>query len=109
VKVRAEHQQRLAFVYVRQSSPRQVRNHLESQRLQYGFAEQAAALGWTRERIVVLDEDQGKSATLPMARGGFGDMVSAVARGEVGIVMSFELSPCEQRSRQARRACAPMR
>jgi hypothetical protein len=60
VKVRAEHQQRLAFVDVRQSSPRQVRSHLESQRLQYGFAEQAAALGWTRERIVVLDEDQGK-------------------------------------------------
>ena len=49
VKVRAEHQQRLAFVYVRQSSPRQVRNHLESQGLQYGLADQAAALGWTRD------------------------------------------------------------
>jgi excisionase family DNA binding protein len=92
VKIRGEHQARLAFVYVRQSSPRQVRNNLESQRLQYGFAEQAAALGWTRERIIVLDEDQGKSAALPNARGGFGDMVAAVARGEVGIVMSFELS-----------------
>jgi excisionase family DNA binding protein len=92
VKVRGEHQQRLAFVYVRQSSPRQVRDHLESQRLQYGFAEQAVALGWTRERVIVLDEDQGKSAALPQARGGFGDMVAAVARGEVGIVMSFELS-----------------
>ena len=92
VKVRSEHQARLAFVYVRQSSARQVRNNLESQRLQYGFAEQAVALGWTRERIIVLDEDQGKSAALPNARRGFGDMVAAVARGEVGIVMSFELS-----------------
>lgn len=91
-KVRAEHQHRLAFVYVRQSSPGQVRSNLESQRLQYGFAEQAIALGWAQERIVVVDQDQGRSAALPNARTGFGEMVSAVARGEVGIVMSFELS-----------------
>lgn len=92
MKVRSEHQERLAFVYVRQSSARQVRNNLESQRLQYGFAEQAIALGWARERIIVVDEDQGRSAALPNVRGGFGEMVAAVARGEVGIVMSFELS-----------------
>jgi excisionase family DNA binding protein len=92
LKIRAAHQERLAFVYVRQSSLRQVRHNLESQRLQYGFAERAAALGWSRERILVVDEDQGKSAALPQSRGGFGDMVAAVARGEVGIVMSFELS-----------------
>lgn len=92
LKVRAEHQARVAFVYVRQSSLRQVRSHLESQRLQYGFAEQAAALGWSRERIVIIDEDQGRSGALPQSRAGFGGMVAAVARGEVGIVMSFELS-----------------
>jgi len=92
LRIRAGHQDRLAFVYVRQSSMRQVRNNVESQRLQYGFAEQAAALGWSRERIQVIDEDQGKSAAVPQSRGGFGDMVAAVARGEVGIVMSFELS-----------------
>lgn len=92
VNVRGEHQERLAFVYVRQSSPRQVRNHLESRRLQYGFAEQAVALGWARERIIVLDDDQGQSASLPRTRGGFGAMVAAVARGEAGIVMSFEMS-----------------
>jgi excisionase family DNA binding protein len=92
MKVRAEHRDRLAFIYVRQSSLRQVRNNLESQRLQYGFTGQAAALGWSAERIVVVDEDQGQSASLPQARGGFGNMVAAVARGEVGIVMSFELS-----------------
>ena len=84
--------ERGAFVYVRQSSLRQVRNNLESQRLQYGFAEQAAQLGWSRERIVIIDEDQGQSGALPQSRGGFGGMVAAVARGEVGIVMSFELS-----------------
>lgn len=92
LKVRAEHQERVAFVYVRQSSLRQVRNNLESQRLQYGFAEQAAQLGWSRERIVIIDADQGQSGALPQSRGGFGGMVAAVARGEVGIVMSFELS-----------------
>lgn len=64
-KVRAEHQQRLAFVYVRQSSARQVRNHLESQRLQYGFADQAAALGWVRDRIIVVDEDQAIARHCP--------------------------------------------
>jgi len=92
VKVRSEHQERLVFVDVRQSSARQVRNHLESQRLQYEFAEQAIAMGWARERIIVLDEDQGRCAALPNARGGFGEMVVTAARGEVGIVMSFELS-----------------
>lgn len=92
LKVRPEHQQRTAFVYVRQSSLRQVRTNLESQRLQYGFAEQAEKLGWSRERIVVVDEDQGKSGALPQSRGGFASMVTAIARGEAGIVMSFELS-----------------
>ncbi len=61
LKVCADHQQRVAYVYVRQSSMRQVRNNVESQKLQYGFAEQAAQLGWSRERILVVDEDQGQS------------------------------------------------
>ena len=67
-KIRAEHLALSAFVYVRQSSLRQVRNHLESQRRQYAFADQAAALGWSRERVVVVDEDQGKSGAIPQAR-----------------------------------------
>jgi len=91
-KISAEHLQRLAFVYVRQSSPGQVRNNLESQRRQYGFADQAVDMGWSRDRVVIIDEDQGKTATLPGSRTGFGNVVGAVARGEVGIVMSLELS-----------------
>jgi len=91
-KIRAEHLERSAFVYVRQSSLGQVRNHLESQRRQYAFADQAAQLGWSRERVVVVDEDQGKSGALPQTRAGFAKLVSAVARGEAGIVMSLELS-----------------
>src|SRR4030095_10491786 len=80
------------FVAVRQFCMPRVRHNLESQRLQYGFAEQAAHLGWSRERIVIIDEDQGQSGSLPQARCGFGGMVAAVARGEAGIVMSLELS-----------------
>jgi len=91
-KIRAEHLALAAFVYVRQSSLRQVRNHLEIQRRQYAFADQAAALGWSRERVVVVDEDQGKSGAIPQSRAGFAKLVGAVARGEVGIVMSLELS-----------------
>ncbi len=92
LKIRAEHQERQAFVYVRQSSLRQVRSNLESQRRQYEFAEQAAAMGWSGERIVVIDEDQGKSGAIAQARTGFGRMVSAVARREAGIIMSLEIS-----------------
>jgi hypothetical protein len=60
LKVCCEHQQRVAYVYVRQSSMRQVHNNVESQKLQYGFAEQAAQLGWSSERIIVVDEDQAR-------------------------------------------------
>jgi excisionase family DNA binding protein len=91
-KVCAEHLRRHAFVYVRQSSLRQVRNNLESQRRQYAFADQAVELGWVRDRVTIVDEDQGKTGAIPDSRAGFGNLVGAVARGEVGIVMSLELS-----------------
>jgi len=91
-KIQATHLARLAFVYVRQSSPQQVRYNVESKRRQYDFAAQAETLGWSRDRIVVIDADQGRSGTIPYARTGFGQLVGAVARGEGGIAMSLELS-----------------
>lgn len=91
-KIKATHLARLAYVYVRQSSPQQVRYNVESKRRQYDFAAQAETLGWSREQIVVIDEDQGRSGTIPYARTGFGQLVGAVARGEGGIAMSLELS-----------------
>jgi DNA invertase Pin-like site-specific DNA recombinase len=90
--IRPEHRERAAYVYVRQSSPTQVREHQESRRRQYAFAEQARALGWSDAQVVTLDDDQGRSGTIPKTRAGFGQLVAAVARGEVGIVMSLELS-----------------
>ena len=91
-KIRPEHLLRSAFIYVRQSSPRQVRENLESQRRQYGFADQAAQFGWSRERIIVIDEDQGRSGSVAQSRSGFARLVTAVAQREAGIVMSLELS-----------------
>ena len=91
-KVRPEHLERAAFVYVRQSSLKQVRDNVESGRRQYGFADQARTLGWSEGQIVILDEDQGRSGATPQARPGFARLIGAVARAEVGIVMSLEVS-----------------
>ena len=60
-KIRAAHRDRLAVVYVRQSTLQQRTRHQESTRLQYGLVERAVALGWLRARIEVIDEDLGKS------------------------------------------------
>lgn len=91
-RVGAQHLARSAFVYVRQSTIHQVRNHLESQRRQYDLVGQVAELGWPRERIVVVDEDQGKSGASAGTRAGFGRLVAAVGRSEAGIVACLEMS-----------------
>src|SRR5918911_5005746 len=94
-KVHARHQARRALIYVRQSHPNQVLRHPESARRQYGLVERAERLGWPREQIDVIDEDQGKSAAGSAAahgRDGFTQLVSAVGLGEVGIVLALEVS-----------------
>ncbi len=91
-KVRAEHLARTAYLYVRQSSPRQVEQHQESRRRQYGLVEWAADMGWPKERILVIDEDQGTSGAIAHARRGFDRLASAVGRGEAGIVIGLEVS-----------------
>ncbi len=89
-KIGVEHLKRRAVVYVRQSSMRQVRNNLESQRLQYALAERARELGW--QDVEVIDADLGVSASTGSARVGFERLVAAVALSEVGIVLSREVS-----------------
>jgi len=91
-KIQPEHLGRTAYVYVRQSSPYQVEHHRESQRRQYDLVAWATAAGWAQERVVVVDEDQGKSGAIAHARGGFERLAAAVARGEAGIVISLEVS-----------------
>ncbi|HEV2240776.1 MAG TPA: recombinase family protein [Streptosporangiaceae bacterium] len=91
-KIRSEHRDRAAVVYVRQSSRQQVVEHSESTRLQYALAERAAALGWARSRIVVIDDDLGVSAATAGARAGFARLVTEVTMGRVGIVLGIEMS-----------------
>ena len=89
-KITSNHLDRKAIVYLRQSSLAQVRNNLESQRLQYALADRARDLGW--QEIEVIDTDLGASASMSSARAGFEHLVSKVALGQVGIVMAREAS-----------------
>jgi len=90
-KIRPQHLERLAFVYIRQSSPQQLRDHAEGRRRQFQMADWAERAGWPRERIVVIDEE-GKTAAVPRARVAFTELITAVGRGEAGIVISLEVS-----------------
>lgn len=83
---------KLAIVYVRQSSPRQVLENRESTARQYAFADQAVALGWPRERVLTIDEDLGKSGRTAEGRSGFQRLVTEVTLDHVGIVLGLEMS-----------------
>lgn len=90
-KIKPEHLARKAIVYLRQSSEKQVRENLESQRLQYDVAERMRALGW--KQVEIINSDLGSSAAMASARReGFERVLSSVALGEVGIVGSREVS-----------------
>lgn len=80
-KIRPEHLERKAYVYIRQSSLGQVRDHVEGRLRQYQMVDWAEQAGWPKERIVVIDEDQGKSASVAESRAGFGGLVTAAGRG----------------------------
>ena len=90
--VQARHLERLALVYVRQSTLVQVREHRESTRLQYGLEQRAEELGWPRGRIRVIDEDLGVSGSGERRRSGFSRLVLEVARGKVGAVFGLDAS-----------------
>jgi DNA invertase Pin-like site-specific DNA recombinase len=91
-KVQARHLERLAVVYVRQSSPQQVHEHRESARLQYDLRGRAAALGWPADRVVVIDEDQGRSGKTAAGRPGFQRLLAEVGLDRVGLILGIEMS-----------------
>lgn len=91
-KLQAQHFERLAVVYVRQSSLQQVLHHQESTRLQYGLVERAKALGWSESRILVIDEDLGKSGSTSEGREGFQRLVAEVGLDHVGLILGIEMS-----------------
>jgi DNA invertase Pin-like site-specific DNA recombinase len=91
-KVQPRHLKRAAYLYIRQSTMRQVLENTESTRRQYGLRGRAIALGWTDEGIVVVDSDQGESGASAAWRGGFQQLVADVGLGKAGIVMGLEVS-----------------
>lgn len=91
-KLHPWHRERLAVVYVRQSTVQQVLDHQESTRLQYGLVTRAQALGWAAERVLVIDEDLGKSGASAEGRAGFQRLVSEVSLDHVGIIFGVEMS-----------------
>lgn len=91
-KIHRQHHERLAVVYVRQSTMQQMLRHQESTRLQYGLVERAMVLGWTREQVLVIDDDLGKSADSAQGRPGFQRLVAEVSLAHVGLVLGLDMS-----------------
>jgi DNA invertase Pin-like site-specific DNA recombinase len=93
------HLSKLAIVYVRQSSTQQIFDHKESRERQYALADYAAALGWPRGRILVIDEDQGRSGRTVEQRPGFQRLLAEVTLDHVGLVLGLELSRLSRSSK----------
>ena len=91
-KVQAGHLKRNAYLYVRQSTLRQVFENTESTKRQYGLRQRAIALGWPEDRIIVIDSDLGQSGASSADREGFQRLVSEVGVGHAGIVLGLEVS-----------------
>jgi len=91
-KITASHTQRAAFVYIRQSTQSQVEYNRESTARQYALADRACQLGWSKEQVIVIDEDLGLSGSGVDKRSGFARLTSEVALAHVGIVLGLEVS-----------------
>ena len=91
-KVQPHHVERDAYLYIRQSSMKQVVENTESTKRQYALRGRATALGWPDERVVVIDSDQGESGASAAWREGFRRLVTDVGLGRAGIVMGLEVS-----------------
>jgi DNA invertase Pin-like site-specific DNA recombinase len=103
-KIGLEHLKRWAYVYVRQSDPTQVRDHQESTRRQYELKNRARQLGWRDERIVVIDQDLGQSASDPsVVRAGFEHLLSEVVLGRAGAILGLEVSRLARQDSQGYR------
>jgi DNA invertase Pin-like site-specific DNA recombinase len=91
-KISPRHHERTAVVYIRQSTIQQVRQHRESTKAQYALADVAHRMGWSKDRIVVIDEDLGRSGASAESRTGFQRLLSEVALDRVGIILGIEMS-----------------
>src|SRR5262252_3711690 len=91
-KIKPTHLKRTAYLYIRQSTLRQVFENVESTQRQYALRQHAIALGWQQEQIVVIDSDLGQSGASAADREGFQRLVTEVSLGHAGIVLGLEVS-----------------
>src|SRR6201997_4296098 len=98
-RVTTAHRAKLAYVYVRQSSLNQVRQHHESNELQYRLVDRTIALGWPHERVQVIDEDLGKSGAGSVERCGFQKLIAEIGLGNAGLVVSLDASRLARNNR----------
>jgi DNA invertase Pin-like site-specific DNA recombinase len=91
-KVKPTHLKRAAFLYIRQSTLRQVFENVESTKRQYGLRQHAVALGWSQDQIIIIDSDLGQSGASAADREGFQRLVTEVSLGRAGIVLGLEVS-----------------
>jgi len=104
LKVRSEHLERQAYVYIRQSTLAQVREHQESTRRQYALKQRARELGWPDARIVIVDQDLGHSASdATQVRHGFERLLSEVVVGRAGAIFSLEISRLSRQDSEGHR------
>ena len=104
-QITTAHRARLAYIYIRQSSAGQVRQHQESTQLQYRLVDRATRLGWPRDRVEVIDDDLGKSGASSDVRFGFPSsteeigLIAEIGLGKAGLVMSFDASRLARNNR----------
>jgi DNA invertase Pin-like site-specific DNA recombinase len=98
-RITTVHRAKLAYVYVRQSSLNQVRQHQESTELQYRLVDRAIGLGWPPERVQVIDEDLGKSGADSIERSGFQKLIAEIGLGNAGLVVSLDASRLARNNR----------
>ena len=91
-EITPSHLKRNAYLYVRQSSMRQVYEHAESTKRQYALADRAIALGWSADKVITIDSDLGQSGAKVTNRDGFKKLVAEVGMGHAGIVIGIEVS-----------------
>src|ERR1700677_2310386 len=98
-KVCDRHHERLAVVYIRQSTRQQVIENEESRLRQYELADRAVELGWPRHRVWVIDEDQGQTGRMADHRSGFQRLLTEVTLEHVGLVLGLEMSRLSRSSK----------
>ena len=98
-RITTAHRAKLAYIYVRQSTAGQVRQHQESTELQYRLVDRATWFGWPRERIEVIDDDLGKSGATSDGRCGFQRLIAEIGLGKAGLVLSLDASRLARNNR----------